>query len=60
MPLNWHPADKSRGLIPLNIQGAEMRAALMSIEKSYVTYSEGMTYAAQAAHRAIPEVPERH
>ena len=29
-----------------------MRAALMSIEKSYVTYSEGMTYAAQAAHRA--------
>jgi hypothetical protein len=36
-----------------------MRAALMSIEKSYVTYSEGMTYAAQAAHSAIPEVPER-
>ena len=36
-----------------------MRAALMSIEKSYVTYPKGMTYAAQAAHSAIPEVPER-
>ena len=31
-----------------------MRAALMSIEKSYVTYSEGMTYAAQAAHPRYP------
>jgi hypothetical protein len=36
-----------------------MRAALMSIEKSYVTYPKGMTYAAQAAQAAIPEVPER-
>jgi hypothetical protein len=35
-----------------------MRAALMSIEKSYVTYPEGMTHAAQAAHPAIPEIPE--
>jgi hypothetical protein len=36
-----------------------MRAALMSIEKAYMTYSEGVTHAAQASHTAIPGVPER-
>jgi hypothetical protein len=32
-----------------------MRAALMSIEKAYVTYSEGMTYAAQASFFEVPQ-----
>lgn len=36
-----------------------MRAALMSIEKAYMTYPEGMTHAAQAAQSPVLKVPER-
>jgi hypothetical protein len=32
-----------------------MRAALMSIDKAYMTYSEGMTHAAQASSLEVSE-----
>jgi hypothetical protein len=35
-------------------QGAEMRAAFMSIERAFVTYSEGMTLASQNAEPGDP------
>jgi hypothetical protein len=38
----------------VNDQGAEMRAAFMSIEEAFVTYLEGMTLASHNAQLGNP------
>jgi hypothetical protein len=43
----------SRPQAPID-QGAEMRAAFMSIEKAFAPYSEGMTLASQNAGLGDP------